>query len=184
MVRGLGGAPLVATHLDSIGGVSERRVTAASLTDSDLASIRDFVRNLTADDLRWRFGRPIDLNDPLTLWRVFGLNTDAEIGLAIDGGKVVTGVWHRCLVGPSMAEIAVVVRSDWKRRGVGTYLLKRVIARAQDEQLRVLCGHVLRENRIMVNLATKMGFVPRGVHGTEIYLELSLPDLGLSCAEG
>jgi hypothetical protein len=39
----------------------------------------------------------------------------------------------------------------------------------------VLCGHVLRENRIMVHLATRMGFVPRGVHGIEMYLELRLP---------
>ena len=75
-------------------------------------------------------------------------------------GRKIRIKWARFYADPDRlrAEFAVAVRSDWKGRGVGYLLMKRLIAVAQEWGLGELFGEVLRENRPMLALLRSLGF--------------------------
>ncbi len=56
------------------------------------------------------------------------------------------------------AEFAVIVRSDWKGRGLGHLLISRLIEIARERGIGALEGSILRENIDMVNLCAHLGF--------------------------
>ena len=70
--------------------------------------------------------------------------------------------------------MALVVRSDIKRRGVGARMLQALVDRSVNERLRRLSGTVLRENRPMVQLALKFGAVVRERDGPSVTFEFPL----------
>jgi acetyltransferase len=56
------------------------------------------------------------------------------------------------------AEYAIAVRSDWKGRGVGYLLMRRLIGIATDRGIGELVGEVLRENEPMLQMCRELGF--------------------------
>ena len=56
------------------------------------------------------------------------------------------------------AEIAVLVSDLYQRRGIGSELLRRLIAIAKDEKVESITANILPENREMQALAAKAGF--------------------------
>ena len=58
------------------------------------------------------------------------------------------------------AEMAVVVRSDWRRRGVGTALLRRLADAATARGLRYLRADFVAENQEAAALIAKAGLNP------------------------
>ena len=55
-------------------------------------------------------------------------------------------------------EYAIAVRSDWKGRGVGYLLMKRLIDIARQRGIGELVGEVLRENEPMLQMCKELGF--------------------------
>lgn len=56
------------------------------------------------------------------------------------------------------AEIAILVRDTYQRRGLGAELLRRLIRVARDEHIASLWAYILQENLEMQALVKKMGF--------------------------
>jgi acetyltransferase len=56
------------------------------------------------------------------------------------------------------AEFAVLVRSDLKGQGLGTALMRTLIAYARAQGIGELFGIVLQENRVMLDLVARLGF--------------------------
>jgi acetyltransferase len=56
------------------------------------------------------------------------------------------------------AEYAVAVRSDWKGRGVGYLLMRRLIDIARQRGIGELVGEVLRENEPMLQMCRELDF--------------------------
>ena len=56
------------------------------------------------------------------------------------------------------AEYAIEVRSDWKGRGVGYVLMRRLIEIARQYRVGELLGDVLRENEPMLSMCRELGF--------------------------
>ncbi|MBV8166453.1 MAG: GNAT family N-acetyltransferase, partial [Alphaproteobacteria bacterium] len=56
------------------------------------------------------------------------------------------------------AEYAVVVRSDWKRRGLGRALMRAIIDHARERGTGEIFGIILTENTPMIDLARALGF--------------------------
>lgn len=157
-----------------LDGVVER-VTRV-LSEADWRLVRSFVSRMDRNDLRLRFGNPVNLdaNDAL-LRRLLGTDpVRGEIGLSLDGPATIAGMSHRVLISPSEAEVALVVRSDIKRRGVGARMLQALIGRSVNERLTRLSGTVLRENRPMIQLALKFGAVVRERDGPSVTFEFLL----------
>lgn len=151
------------------------RITSA-LSEADWRLVRGFVARMDRNDLRLRFGNPVNLdNNDALLRRLLGTDPmRGEIGLALDGSATIAGMSHRVLISPSEAEIALVVRSDIKRRGVGAGMLRALIGRSVDQHLGRLSGTVLRENRPMIRLALKFGAVVRERDGPSLRFEFPL----------
>ena len=126
---------------------------------SDLPRCMEFARLLHPDDIRLRFGRPAALGDAGTFRRLFGLD-DRKIetmGLFDLSGQVLalaTVAWLR----PGTAEVALIVRSDVQRRGLGATLLANVIRDARDAGFKLLIAYVGYGNLPMRRLARRFGF--------------------------
>ncbi|MER7165913.1 GNAT family N-acetyltransferase [Micromonospora sp. NPDC000207] len=55
------------------------------------------------------------------------------------------------------AEVALLVRDDWQRRGIGTALLRRVVRRAERDGYAALVLHVQAENVPMLKTLRRLG---------------------------
>jgi GNAT superfamily N-acetyltransferase len=71
-------------------------------------------------------------------------------------------------------EVALIVRSDRKRLGIGTALLEESRRRAEAARCRALWGMILWENVSMRCLAARMGFRAAGVSGLAMQVRLVL----------
>jgi acetyltransferase len=178
----LGGGALSARGLTVWAGEAYEPgelVVTRSLSESDWDMIRAFVRNIEQNDLRLRFGGAIDFHDEDSLRRRFGVNPNSgEIAWLLDERSSIAGISHRVLVSQFEAEIALIVRSDLKRRGIGTRMLNSLIRRSTEERLQTLSAFILHENRAMLNLARKAGFVARATLGFNVELALALRPRG------
>ena len=56
------------------------------------------------------------------------------------------------------AEYAIIVRTDWKGRGLGYALMNRLLNFASERGIATIFGEVLRENHSMLNMARDLGF--------------------------
>jgi acetyltransferase len=158
-------------------GLGEYRsvVLTRPLRENEWQMIRAFVRNTDRDDLRLRFGRSIDFRDDAVLKRFFDVDgVTGELIYMLDGAGEVCGILHRVLLSPCEAEIALIVRSDRQRRGIGGKLLRIAVTRATRQSLRALRALILWENVPMRRLARKIGLVPRQSAGFAIEVEVEL----------
>jgi RimJ/RimL family protein N-acetyltransferase/uncharacterized protein YjiS (DUF1127 family) len=136
------------------GAVRMRRLEIA-----DIDRCVEFARLLHADDIRSRFGRPAALNDATIFRRLFGLDDRKieTVGLFDLSGQILglaTVAWMR----PGTAEIALIIRSDLHRRGLGATLLANVTKDARDAGFRLLIAHIGYGNLPMRRLAKRFGF--------------------------
>ena len=142
--------------------------------------IRTFVGRTDREDLRLRFGQPLDFADDAILKRFFDIGGPCgEQIWALDDAGNIGGVLHRVRTSPSAAEVALIVRSDRKRRGFGEELLRAALARAAKQNLTTLRAYVLGENSAMLRLARKVGFVARSPTGFSVELEFNLRSAAL-----
>jgi acetyltransferase len=56
-------------------------------------------------------------------------------------------------------EFALVIADGWQRKGLGRRMMEQLIEVARARDLRSMVGHVLGENRGMVALCQRLGFV-------------------------
>jgi acetyltransferase len=139
--------------LPEIGTVMVRPLSLADW-DAYLA----FGNRIERNDMRLRFAGPVKLDDSRCR-RFLDIDHDHEEALAaLDGDGAILGVARLVRTSATEADIALIVRSDLKRRGVGTLLLDRLARYAGAVGVGVLTGDVLYENQAMLSLARRAGF--------------------------
>jgi GNAT superfamily N-acetyltransferase len=145
------------------------------LTEPEWAMLRTFAHRTSRESLRLRFGQAADFADDRTLERFFGIKGDGDEMLwMLEEGGAICGVVHLVRVAPARAEIALIVRSDRARRGIGEKLLRAALTRTSRQGLAVLDAFVLYENIPMLRLARKVGFVSHDASGLSVALEFDL----------
>jgi acetyltransferase len=150
-------------------------IVARPLRPPEWDMIRAFIRKTERDDLRLRFGQWLDFETETTLRRFFDIDgKTGELLCALDENGDVSGILHRVLISPTEAEIALIVRSDLKRTGIGEKLVRSALVRAAEQNLTTLRASVLGENRPMLRLARKLGVVPRKSAGFSVEFEFDL----------
>jgi acetyltransferase len=148
---------------------------ARALTESEWERVRAFVRRTSRESLRLRFGQAADFLDDHTLKRFFHIEDGrGEMIWMLEQGGAVCAIAHLVRLSPVEAEIALIVRSDCTRRGIGEKLLRATLVHAARQGLGSLSALVLYENSGMLRLARKVGFEPRKSCGVAIELEFDL----------
>jgi acetyltransferase len=140
-----------------------------------------FVAHLTPEDLRFRLLGVIRDIPPSEMARLVQIDYDREMAFiatrADERGRPETLAVVRTVADPDhrRAEFAVMVRSDLKRSGLGTALMKKMIAYCRSRGTEEIVGQVLADNQAMLNLIRKLGFAVRPLPQTdrcEVKLEL------------
>lgn len=148
----------------------------------DKALYSDFLREVSAEDLRLRFFAHIGELSAAESDRLSHLDYSHEMAfIAIDEatGQMLGLVRLRDELDEQTAEFAILVRSRLKGHGLGWLLMQRVIDYAKEKRLRRVYGDVLAENTGMLQMAKELGF-----HATDIGSGLQRVVLDLQGAAG
>ena len=130
----------------------------------DAAALGDFFSRLTLEDLRYRFltavrevGRPrlIEMTD------VDHDRTENFLAFLKGGDALVASAMFAADEARERAEVAIAVRSDLKRRGIGARLLMHVAEYAEARRIRVLESLSTADNWALIHLERSLGFVSR-----------------------
>jgi len=78
-------------------------------------------------------------------------------------------------VDEGVAEVGILVEDEWQRRGVGSDLLREIVAYAARTGLRALQAQVLAEQPWIVGLLRRHGTCTIAGAGQALYVTLSLP---------
>ncbi len=147
-------------------------VLTHALSEAEWDKVRAFVRRTSRESLRLRFGQVVDWRDERTLRRFVDIDgTSGEMIWISEEGGAICAMAHLVGVSPEQAEIALIVRSDRTRLGIGERLLRITLAHAAKRGLMTLTAFVLYENTGMLRLARKVGFKARPSHGLTVELE-------------
>ena len=137
-------------------------VRSSPLVGAEWELVRVFAHGLTYADSHLRFGVAISLQDEVTVRKFFDVKADSgEIAWVLDEGAKIAGILHRVSVSPSEAEIALVVRAEFRRRGIGEFLVRQILFRAARQGFRTIGASIFWNNRAALRLVSKIGFTLR-----------------------
>jgi N-acetylglutamate synthase-like GNAT family acetyltransferase len=131
------------------------------LMTADAALYPDFLREVTAADLRLRFFASMrevseDLVDRLIHYDP--AHAMAFIAIEEQSGKILGVVRLHDDADGANAEFAILVRSRLKSHGVGWQLMQHMIEFAAWKGLKTVHGQVLTENTTMLTMCAEFGF--------------------------
>jgi acetyltransferase len=98
------------------------------------------------------------------LTRICFIDYDREMSMVVEardaaGDREILGVSRLAKqFGTNEAEFALIVSDDCQGKGIGTEMLRRLIAVGRDEKLERITGEVLPENTEMQRVCEKLGF--------------------------
>jgi L-amino acid N-acyltransferase YncA len=154
-----------------------------ALTEPEWDKVRAFVWRTSRESLRLRFGQAADFRDERTLKRFVDIDgASGEMIWMLQQGGAICAIAHLVRVSPEQAEVALIVRSDRVRRGIGERLLRATLARAAQHDLKTLAALVLYENTAMLRLARKLGFEVCKSSGLTVELERDLGRIDMAPA--
>jgi acetyltransferase len=157
-----------------------RRLLIRPIRPEDETTLADLIASLKAEDARMRFFGTMRKLPRSQLARFTQIDYDREMALvAIERGD--DGVERslgevRVVADPdnTVADFAIVVRSDMKGKGLGTLLLARMIDYCRSRGTGEMFGETLSGNLRMKSLARDLGFTLKA--GADLStVELRLP---------
>jgi acetyltransferase len=173
---------------ETVGTEHERvrggeRVVIRRALPQDAALYRDFLRDVSPEDLRLRFFAHIAELAKAEGERLTHLDYSHEmvfVALDEDTGEMLGLVRLRDELDEATAEFAILIRSRLKGHGLGWLLMHRVIDYAKQKQLHRVYGDVLAENAPMLQMAAELGFHVHDIGGgmKRVVLYLRKPDGG------
>ncbi|MDB5648750.1 MAG: family N-acetyltransferase [Hyphomicrobiales bacterium] len=122
---------------------------------------RAFFESVPALDLRLRFFAPVKEFSHTFVARLTQIDYARAFAICAiekDTGFMVGGVRLIKDAEATSGEYAILLRSDYKGRGLGWNLMKLMIEYAQDEGLARIEGQVLAKNTTMLTMCEQLGF--------------------------
>jgi GNAT superfamily N-acetyltransferase len=147
---------------------AELTLRAATIDDFD--AVRDLHARSSAASLQRRYlgGAPTDSR----LAQLLEPSGAGRTLLALAGDKVVA--MGNLLAEGDLGEVAMLVDDDWQRRGVGTALLRRLYAYAEQAGFAALIAHTAADNVAMLRTLRRLGGGPADRDGTLVSVTLPI----------
>jgi acyl-CoA hydrolase/GNAT superfamily N-acetyltransferase len=157
-----GGKPYP-VDLESTETFKEMEIRFRPIKPSDERLLREFFYSHSPETIYQRYHMPLKSLSPQQVQHLCTLDYDRQIALI---GLVSTGEAEKIVavgryeLDPStgLAEVAFTVHDDLQGRGIGTWLMKRLVEVAQARGVRGFVGSVLTGNVKMLNLFHRSGF--------------------------
>jgi RimJ/RimL family protein N-acetyltransferase len=141
-----------------------RPIEIRALRPDDRAAMLAAIGRTSTQSLQRRFFAPKKGFSEQEM--AFFLNIDFDNHVALvaeideDGHPAIAGSGRYIVVQPGKAEIAFMVIDAYQRQGIGTVLMRHLVALARDAGLKELVAEVLPENTPMLTVFKKFGFRP------------------------
>jgi len=143
-------------------------VTLRPIRPEDETLMPDFHKAVSERSVYFRYFHAAKLSQRVAherLIRMCFLDYDREMAMLAERTDPATGK-HEILAigrmsklrGTNSAEVALIVRDQFQRQGLGIELIRRLIKIARDERLASLQAYMLQENIEMQGLMRKLGF--------------------------
>ena len=130
----------------------------------DEASLIDFFRQASLEDLRFRFLSSIKSVEPSLVHQLADVDhggTENLLAFDASDGRLAASAMIAVDQGMEDAEVAVIVRSDLKGRGAGWALLAHACDYAKARGFKRVHSVELADNRTAIELEEAMGFIAR-----------------------
>jgi RimJ/RimL family protein N-acetyltransferase len=126
----------------------------------DVALYRDFLADVSAEDLRLRFFADIAELSAAEGEKLAHLDRHniVFVGLDEETGQMLGLVRLKEELDEETAEFAIMARSRLKGHGVGWMLMQRAIDYGKEKEMRRIYGDVLAENASMLQMCEELGF--------------------------
>ncbi len=148
-------------------------VQVRPVTVNDAAALLRFHQRLSPETIRRRY---FSAHPQLSEGEVEHFTTvdhhDREALVAVVDSEIIGVARYERTMAPTDAEVAFVIADVWQHQGLGTALLERLTTRARDEDVHRLVAETLSENRGMLEVFLRAGFVLAGVwdHGVGLWV--------------
>lgn len=139
-----------------IGRPPQGHFIIRELRSSDAQACKVFFGHLDRQDIRTRFAT-IHFSIDKFLPKLTGPNKGVAFA-AFDAAAMILGVINLAHLNSNSSEVAIIVRPDYKRRGIGRSLVARALQYAEHDGLYQVIGYVSVENLATLALAHAMGF--------------------------
>ncbi|PZU69343.1 GNAT family N-acetyltransferase [Sphingobium sp.] len=158
---GRGGADLVTR--------SGFRFCVRPVTDQDEPALAEFFRQVTPDDLRFRFLAAVHEVSHFRLVEMIHVDKERTESFLVtpydDPDVVIAAAMLAADLSGERAEVAISIRADHKGRGIGWTLLDHLARHAKAKGIRVLEAIESRQNRSAITLEREMGFAAEAIEG-------------------
>jgi acetyltransferase len=124
----------------------------------------EFLKHVTAEDLRLRFFAPVrefSHSFHARLIQIDYARAIAFVALEAETGEMLGVVRLHADANHETGEYAILMRSDQKGLGLGWELMRLIVQWAKADGLRAIEGQVLRENTTMLEMCRRLGFAIR-----------------------
>ncbi|MDT8408495.1 MAG: GNAT family N-acetyltransferase [Wenzhouxiangellaceae bacterium] len=141
-----------------------RKLIVRPIEPADAIMLTKSFGYLTPEEIRFRFLHPLRELTPDYARSLTRLDHDRSFALvvveAVPPKQALIGAVGRVTIDEQMpeAEFAIIVGREISGFGLGTYLLKKLVEWCRKKKLELIYGHVMMENKPMLNLARKLGF--------------------------
>jgi acetyltransferase len=144
----------------------------------DMHLTDELLANSDPEDVRLRFLSPLRKLPRQLAARLTQIDYDREMAFVVftDETRKEFAAVGRLSEDPDRerAEFAIIVRSDLHGHGLGYALMRQLIDYGRSRGVGEIFGHVLRENRSMLNLCDDLGFTRHPLEGDPTIIETRL----------
>ena len=146
-------------------------ITIRPIRPEDATIEQAFVTKLSPESKYFRFMHGLDQLSPMMLARLTQIDYDREMALiavineGTDRARIIGVVRYAINPDRHSCEFALTVGDEYQGKGIGRYLMKRIMIVAKDRGIEVIEGEVLSNNVKMLRLMEAMGF--RVAHNAE-----------------
>jgi ribosomal protein S18 acetylase RimI-like enzyme len=143
------------------GSPPRAAVTVRRATEADLDAMVALYAAV-AEEGRWIAAEPPVDRDHRRRRFAEDLGADHVVSLVADAGGELVGLLHLYLAGYGVADLGMLVADGWRRRGVGSALLRAAIDRARHAGAHKIALQVWPHNQAAIALYERFGFRHEG----------------------